>query len=134
MPSAGAGRVPAGSWRHAHESRRQALACFANCCTPPQVLGRELSSEVFTPTLQSCLLQSHACPYLCRHDAQAPFVWHQGEFNALANELGRQYPDRARLWFAYNEPLSHLIYAGSDIFLVPSMFEPCGLTQMIAMR
>lgn len=58
----------------------------------------------------------------------------QGEFNALANDLGRQYPDRARLWFAYNEPLSHLIYAGSDIFLVPSMFEPCGLTQMIAMR
>ncbi|KAK9804683.1 hypothetical protein WJX73_010729 [Symbiochloris irregularis] len=58
----------------------------------------------------------------------------QGEFNALANELGRQYPDRARLWFAYNEPLSHLIYAGSDIFLVPSMFEPCGLTQLIAMR
>lgn len=36
----------------------------------------------------------------------------QGEFNALAGELGRQYPDRARLWFAYDEPLSHLIYAG----------------------
>ncbi|KAL4419296.1 hypothetical protein ABPG77_001628 [Micractinium sp. CCAP 211/92] len=58
----------------------------------------------------------------------------QAEFNQLANELARQYPDRARLWFAYDEPLSHLIYAGCDIFLVPSMFEPCGLTQMIAMR
>ena len=56
------------------------------------------------------------------------------EFDALASDLARQYPDRARLWFAYDEPLSHLIYAGSDIFLVPSMFEPCGLTQMIAMR
>ncbi|GAB4824265.1 hypothetical protein N2152v2_011311, partial [Parachlorella kessleri] len=43
------------------------------------------------------------------------------EFNALAADLGRQYPDRARLWFAYDEPLSHLIYAGSDMFLVPSM-------------
>ncbi|PRW39290.1 Soluble starch synthase chloroplastic amyloplastic isoform A [Chlorella sorokiniana] len=58
----------------------------------------------------------------------------QAEFNALAGDLARQYPDRARLWFAYDEPLSHLIYAGCDMFLVPSMFEPCGLTQMIAMR
>ena len=58
----------------------------------------------------------------------------QGEFAALAGELGRAYPDRARLWFAYDEPLSHLIYAGADILLVPSIFEPCGLTQMIAMR
>ena len=58
----------------------------------------------------------------------------QAEFNALAGDLGRQYPDRARLWFAYDEPLSHLIYAGCDMFLVPSVFEPCGLTQMIAMR
>lgn len=58
----------------------------------------------------------------------------QEDFNMLAEDLKTQYPDRARLWFAYDEPLSHLIFAGSDMFLVPSMFEPCGLTQMIAMR
>lgn len=58
----------------------------------------------------------------------------QTEFNQLAAELGRVHPDRARLWFAYDEGLAHLIYAGADILLVPSMFEPCGLTQMIAMR
>ena len=34
----------------------------------------------------------------------------------------------------YDEPLSHLIYAACDMIVVPSMFEPCGLTQMIAMR
>jgi starch synthase len=58
----------------------------------------------------------------------------QADFNQLAEDLKTQYPDRSRLHFAYDEPLSHLIFAGSDMFLVPSMFEPCGLTQMIAMR
>jgi glycogen synthase len=54
----------------------------------------------------------------------------QGEFNALRDQLMRSYPDRAALFFSYDEPLSHLIYAASDMFLVPSMFEPCGLTQV----
>jgi glycogen synthase len=58
----------------------------------------------------------------------------QGEFNALRDQLARQYPERAALWFTYDEPLSHLIFAASDMFLVPSIFEPCGLTQMVAMR
>lgn len=58
----------------------------------------------------------------------------QNEFNGMAAEMSRQYPDRARCCFSYDEPLSHLIYAGADILLVPSIFEPCGLTQMIAMR
>ncbi|MEW5313650.1 MAG: hypothetical protein WDW38_005201 [Sanguina aurantia] len=58
----------------------------------------------------------------------------QAEFNALSESLSRQYPGRVSLVFTYDEPLSHLIYAGSDMFLVPSIFEPCGLTQMIAMR
>ncbi len=34
----------------------------------------------------------------------------------------------------YNDSLAHLIYAAADIILVPSMFEPCGLTQLVAMR
>lgn len=38
------------------------------------------------------------------------------------------------LELSFNEELAHLIYAGSDIVIVPSNFEPCGLTQMIAMR
>eukprot|EP00887_Chlorella_sp_A99_P002310 scaffold10.g2310.t1 len=45
----------------------------------------------------------------------------QAEFNALAADLSRQYPDRVKLWFAYDEPLSHLIYAGSDMLLMIAM-------------
>ena len=37
-------------------------------------------------------------------------------------------------YISYNETLAHLIYAGADALLVPSLFEPCGLTQLIAMR
>jgi starch synthase len=37
-------------------------------------------------------------------------------------------------YIAYDEALSHQIYAASDVLLVPSKFEPCGLTQLIAMR
>ena len=58
----------------------------------------------------------------------------QGEFDALSRDLASAYPGRAALRFAFDEPLSHLIYAGSDIVLVPSIFEPCGLSQIIAAR
>lgn len=42
-------------------------------------------------------------------------------------------PD-CHLEIGFNEELSHLIYAGSEIIVVPSMFEPCGLTQMLGLR
>jgi len=38
------------------------------------------------------------------------------------------------LEIGFNEQLAHLIYAGADIMVVPSLFEPCGLTQLLAMR
>jgi len=55
----------------------------------------------------------------------------QSEFDGLAQAHGGE---NAAFCFAFDEPLSHLIYAACDMILVPSMFEPCGLTQMIAMR
>jgi starch synthase len=42
----------------------------------------------------------------------------------------RLYPERIALNIGYDEPLAHLIEAGSDLFLMPSRFEPCGLNQM----
>ena len=45
-----------------------------------------------------------------------------------------RYRGRLASYIGYNEELAHLYYAGSDFFLMPSRFEPCGLSQMIAMR
>ena len=45
-----------------------------------------------------------------------------------------QYPGRFAAQLTYSAPLSTMIYAGADLFLMPSISEPCGLSQMIAMR
>lgn len=44
--------------------------------------------------------------------------------------LAQRYPDKISLTVDYNEPLSHNIMAGCDVFIMPSRFEPCGLNQM----
>lgn len=45
-----------------------------------------------------------------------------------------RYPDRVACFIGFNAKLARVVYAGSDIFLMPSLFEPCGLSQLIAMR
>ncbi|OQX10627.1 MAG: starch synthase [Desulfobulbaceae bacterium A2] len=54
------------------------------------------------------------------------------EFWQLKHELNDN-PD-CHLEIGYDEELAHLIYAGADMLIVPSLFEPCGLIQMIALR
>lgn len=49
-------------------------------------------------------------------------------------KLASKYKDQLVFLNTFNEVFAHRIYAGSDILVVPSRFEPCGLTQMIAMR
>ena len=49
-------------------------------------------------------------------------------------ELARAYPGRMAVHIGYQEALAHRIYAGGDILLHPSRFEPCGLTPQYAMR
>ncbi len=49
-------------------------------------------------------------------------------------ELGEAYKGKVHVTIGFEDEFSHLIYAGSDMFLMPSIYEPCGLGQMIAMR
>jgi starch synthase len=51
-----------------------------------------------------------------------------------ARALQSEFPDRVRAVIRYDSELSHLLYGGADMFLMPSRYEPCGLAQMIAMR
>jgi starch synthase len=48
--------------------------------------------------------------------------------------LASRYPDRIGARIGFDEPLAHLIEGGSDLFLMPSRFEPCGLNQMYSLR
>jgi starch synthase len=55
-------------------------------------------------------------------------------FEERLTRLAATYPNQARLVLAYDAPLAHRIVAGSDFILVPSIYEPCGLIQMYALR
>ncbi len=55
-------------------------------------------------------------------------------FESALREAAERHPGRVAFVSAFDEGLAHRIYAGSDLFLMPSRFEPCGLSQMVAMR
>lgn len=56
-------------------------------------------------------------------------IWAQDFFN----EMARRHPEKVACRIGYDNTLAHKIEAGSDFFLMPSIFEPCGLNQMYSM-
>ena len=80
-------------------------------------------------------LLAEALPRILDLDVQVALLG-SGEpwAHAFFEDLARQRPGRFACRIGYDEALAHRIIAGADFFLMPSRFEPCGLTQMYAMR
>jgi starch synthase len=56
------------------------------------------------------------------------------KYHQVMQEMVAKYPKVISLNLKFDDPLAHKIYAGSDIFLMPSRYEPCGLGQLISLR
>jgi starch synthase len=70
------------------------------------------------------------------HNGGKIIVFGQGdrEVEQMLADTAARFPGRMAVHFGYDEPTAHLIHAGSDAIVQPSRFEPCGLTQLYALR
>ena len=56
------------------------------------------------------------------------------QYEEMFNYFHGRYPQKLGVYIGYSEENAHEIYAGCDAFLMPSLFEPCGLSQLMSMR
>ena len=80
--------------------------------------------------LVSCVMDE-----MCQ-DAVQLVVLGTGEeqYENMFRHFAWKYPDKVSAQIYYSEPMSHRIYASCDAFLMPSLFEPCGLSQLMSLR
>ena len=85
---------------------------------------------------KGCDLLGEALPCLLQDTNMQFVVLGTGEkrYEELIKQLIYKYPRQVAAEFNFNDPLAHRIYAGADIFLIPSQYEPSGLSQMISFR
>jgi len=115
---------------------KRALLDYAGLPAGDAALGRPVIGLVSRLTYQKGFdLLVAAAERLMQHDA-AWVMLGSGEphYEAFWNDLAARYPDRVAARIGFDERLAHLIEAGSDLFLMPSWFEPCGLNQMYSLR
>lgn len=80
-------------------------------------------------------LISDIVPSLVKAGAKVIIIGRGDErYHTLLHALSEKFAESFCFCSEFNEPLAHLAYAGSDMFLMPSRYEPCGLGQMIAMH
>jgi len=73
--------------------------------------------------------------HLIRAGAQAVILGSgEDRFENAFRAIEAEYPNDCRVWIDFDNALAHRIYAGADILLMPSIYEPCGLNQMYALH
>jgi len=72
--------------------------------------------------------------HICKMDLQLVILGTGNlKYHLLMEEMVKKYPEVISLFLKFDDALAHKIYAGSDIFLMPSSYEPCGLGQLISL-
>lgn len=80
-------------------------------------------------------LVAYAIEQLCSGGAQVVVLGTGDEkYENLFRHYAWKYPDRMSAQIYFSNEMSHKVYAASDLFLMPSRFEPCGLSQLISLR
>jgi len=92
-------------------------------------VGRMVHQKGIDLILQSLptLLKKRQCQLIALGNGEA-------RYEKALKKLARQFPGQVSMTAGYSEEMAHIIEAGSDIFLMPSAFEPCGLNQMYSLR
>jgi starch synthase len=80
-------------------------------------------------------LIAHVMDEMCQDDVQFVILGTGEEkYEEMFRDFAWKYPEKVAANIFYSEPMSHKIYAACDAFLMPSLFDPCGLSQLMSLR
>jgi starch synthase len=129
--------LPANYSSRSLKGKRQCKAALlAEMGLPADAAGRPLLGMVTRLTAQKGLnLLAEAAGGIFRTGA-CLVILGSGEpfYEDMVQDLAARFPDQCRPVLGYNEAFSHRLLAGSDLVLIPSLYEPCGLVQLYALK